>query len=107
MWSTQYPLTLCMMVTQLATQIDFREKIIPIAFWVTRSRSNFWSLSKHCQVNILGTIRMIITKRRTVGANSEWIIHCILVCATLWDFAPGGGGIYVSCSFNVPYPCCL
>ena len=81
-----------MMVTQLATQIDFREKIIPIAFWVTRSRSNFWSLSKHCQVNILGTIRMIITKRRTVGANSEWIIHCILVCATLWDFAPGGGG---------------
>ena len=26
------PLTLCMIVTQLATQIDFREKIIPIAF---------------------------------------------------------------------------
>ena len=36
MLSTQYPMTLCMMVTQLATPIDLKE-IIPIAFGVTRS----------------------------------------------------------------------
>ena len=31
--STQYLMTLCLMVTQLATLVDFWEKIIPIAFW--------------------------------------------------------------------------
>ena len=81
------------MVTKLATLVDFREKIILIAFWVTRSKFNYWSLSKHCSVIILWTICLIITRPLTVVANSEWIIHCIY--ATFWDLAPGGGGAYV------------
>ena len=39
------------MVTKLSTVVDFGEKIIPIAFLVTRS--NYRSSSQHGLINIL------------------------------------------------------
>ena len=33
----QYFMTLCLVVTKLATLVDFREKFVPFDFWVTRS----------------------------------------------------------------------
>ena len=65
---------------------DFSEKIIPVAFWVTRPRSNYWSSSQHCPLTILWTIRLIITKHGTVVAARKWILHCIY--ASLLTFAP-------------------
>ena len=54
--STQYLMILCLIVAKLATLVDFRENIIPTAFWVTRSRSHYWSSYQQCPLNILGTI---------------------------------------------------
>ena len=69
-----------------STMFDFSKKIIPIALWVTRSWSNYWFSSQHCPLNILWTIRLIITKHGTVVAAREWIFHCIY--ADLLTFAP-------------------
>ena len=58
---------------------NLRETIIPIAFQSQgHSRSNYWSSSQHCPLNILVTICFIITKLGTVVATREWIIPCIL-----------------------------
>ena len=50
--STHYFMIFCLMVTKLVALVDFRKKIIPNAFWVTRSRSNDWASSQHCPLNI-------------------------------------------------------
>ena len=77
--STQYLLTLCLKFIKLAILGDFWD------FWVTWSRSNF----QHCQLKILWTICLIITKCGAVVATlyREWIIHRIY--ATLLNFALG------------------
>ena len=70
--------------------LTLERRDIPIAFWVTRSRSNYWSLSQHCPLNILWTICLIIAKLGTVIATGEWVIHHIYIYATPLHFAPGG-----------------
>ena len=72
-------------MVKLATLVDFYERITPIDLWVTRSRSNYWSLFQHYSFNIFWTICLIIIKLGTVVATREWIVHCI--CATLLNFA--------------------
>ena len=63
------------MVTKLAKLVDLREKIIiPIAFWVSRARSDFLSLYQCCPINILWTNLLKITKLGLMVATREWII---------------------------------
>ena len=50
--STHNLMILCVTITKLASLVDFREKIISIAFLVTSSRSNCWSSSQHCPLKI-------------------------------------------------------
>ena len=77
MLSNQYLLILCLMVTKLATLVDFREKIIPICFRGHKVKSNYryWSSYQHCLLNTLWTIYFIINKLGTVVANREWIVR--------------------------------
>ena len=71
----------------------FREKIIPNAVWVTRSRSNYISIVRSI------FYEPIINKLGTVVATREWIIYCIY--ANPLNFTPWG--IYVSQTFLVVF----
>ena len=90
------------MVTKLATLVDLRDKIIPIALWVKRTRSNYWSAFQHCPLKIDWIIYLIMTKHGTNVISGELIIHGTCIYATLLNFARGGGGVdfcfsYISC----------
>ena len=104
MLTTQYLLTIYLMVTKPATLADFWEKIIPIALWVTRSRSNYWPSYLQCPLNILWTICLIITKFGTVVAIREWIIYSK---QPLWILHQEGIYIFSNISCFVTYPICF
>ena len=74
--STYYFMTLFLMVTKLATLADFSETINPIAFRVTRSRSNYWSSSQHCPRNILYSIKVLNITNQYVVLLSDWKVTC-------------------------------
>ena len=67
---------LFLMVTELATLVNFSETINPIAFWVTRSRSNYWSSSRHCPRNILYSIKVLNITNQNVVLLPDWKATC-------------------------------
>ena len=75
-----YLLTLCLMVSKLASMVDFTEKIIPIAFWGHKVKVKYWSSYQHFPLNILWTICLIITKLCTVVNTRK----CITLCKPFW-----------------------
>ena len=91
--STQYLMILCLMVAKLATLVDFRENIIPTAFWGHKVKitllvfistsSAQYSLNHLLDYNYLSGCS---------GCLREWIVHCIY--ATLLNFSN------ISCFFR-------
>ena len=84
--STQYLLSIFLTITKLATLFDYREKIIPIAFWVTvkvKLLVFISALSAQYFMNHLLDNYQTLYK----GCLRKWIMHYVF--ATLLNFAPG------------------
>ena len=93
-----YLLTLCLMVSKLATMVGFTEKIIPIAFLGHKVKVKYWSSYQHFPLNILWTICLIITKLCTVVTTRK----CIKRFANPFEFCTRGHLFFLNIScYNI------
>ena len=81
-------MTLCLMVIKLAILVDFREKIVHIAFW--GHKVNVKPLVFITALSTQLFMNHLLDNYQTWYSGSQWRVHNSLYIKTLLNFAPGG-----------------